>query len=50
MRTIVKKALRTRDLSSAEFTRSAEAPPPVDARYGIIGNSAGIQKLYAVLF
>lgn len=49
VRTIVKKALRTRDLSSAEFTRSAEAPPPVDARYGIIGSSAGIQELYAVL-
>ncbi|MFO0565188.1 MAG: sigma-54 dependent transcriptional regulator [Polyangiaceae bacterium] len=49
VRTIVKKALRTRDLSSTEATRGAETPAPADARYGIIGNSAGIRELYAVL-
>lgn len=49
VRTIVKKALRTRDLSSTEVTASSEAHPPAGARYGIIGQSAGIQELYAVL-
>ncbi|MFZ5891723.1 MAG: sigma-54-dependent transcriptional regulator [Myxococcota bacterium] len=48
VRTIVRKALRTRDLSSAEASRSAQAQD-AGARYGIIGQSAGILELYAVL-
>jgi DNA-binding NtrC family response regulator len=49
VRTIVKKALKTRDLSASEVTRSAESQPPAGARYGIIGSSAGIRELYTVL-
>jgi nitrogen regulation protein NR(I) len=49
VRTIVKKALRTRDLSATEATRPAEAEAPTGARYGIIGQSPGILELYAVL-
>jgi two-component system response regulator AtoC len=48
VRTIVRKALRTRDLSAAEATRAARGPKE-EARYGIIGQSAGILELYAVL-
>ncbi|HLV23080.1 MAG TPA: sigma-54 dependent transcriptional regulator [Polyangiaceae bacterium] len=48
VRTIVRKALKTRDLSAAEATRS-EATVPEEARYGIIGKSPGITELYAVL-
>lgn len=46
VRAIVRKALRTRDLSSAEATR------PVDsggARYGIIGQSPGIRAIYDII-
>jgi DNA-binding NtrC family response regulator len=49
VRTIVRKALKTRDLSATEATRPAEAEAPVGARYGIIGKSPGILDLYAVL-
>ena len=49
VRTIVKKALRTRDLSATEATRPAEAEAPSGARYGIIGKSPGILELYSVL-
>ena len=49
VRAIVKKALRTRDLSSVEFSPSAEAQAPKDARFGIIGQSASVLDLYAVL-
>ncbi|MBK7584567.1 MAG: sigma-54-dependent Fis family transcriptional regulator [Myxococcales bacterium] len=49
VRAIVRKALRTRDLSSTEASHSPEARPPADARYGIIGQSTAIQELYAVL-
>jgi two-component system, NtrC family, response regulator AtoC len=49
VRTIVKKALRTRDLSATEATRPAQAEAPTGARYGIIGKSPGILDLYAVL-
>lgn len=48
VRTIVRKALKTRDLSATEATR----PPPetrTEARYGIIGQSPGIVDLYSVL-
>src|SRR5689334_23160832 len=48
VRTIVRKALRTRDLSAADASRAAQAPEE-GARYGIIGQSAGILELYAVL-
>ncbi|MCC6213932.1 MAG: sigma-54-dependent Fis family transcriptional regulator [Polyangiaceae bacterium] len=51
VRTVVRKALRTRDLAEAEATR-----PVIDsraaregARYGIIGHSEGILGVYAVL-
>jgi two-component system response regulator AtoC len=48
VRTIVKKALRTRDLSAADASRVAQAAPG-GARYGIIGQSPGILDLYSVL-
>src|SRR4029079_6596164 len=41
--------LRTRDLSSTEATRAAPDSGTVGARYGIIGRSAGILGVYAVL-
>ncbi|HEY5961922.1 MAG TPA: sigma-54 dependent transcriptional regulator, partial [Polyangiaceae bacterium] len=48
VRTIVKKALRTRDLAATEATR-AEQDGSGETRYGIIGRSNGIKDLYAVL-
>ncbi|HVU05048.1 MAG TPA: sigma-54 dependent transcriptional regulator [Polyangiaceae bacterium] len=47
VRAVVKKALRTRDLSATEATRPEQAVP--EARYGIIGESAAIQSVYAIL-
>jgi nitrogen regulation protein NR(I) len=46
LRQIVAKALKTRELRGADAT-----PTPVthDARFGIIGTSAGITELYAIL-
>jgi nitrogen regulation protein NR(I) len=48
VRTIVKKALRTRDLSATDASRVADGAPG-GARYGIIGQSPGILELYSVL-
>jgi nitrogen regulation protein NR(I) len=48
VRTIVRKALRTQDLSSAEASRPVPGGPE-SGRYGIIGQSAGLLELYAVL-
>ncbi|HEX3853216.1 MAG TPA: sigma-54 dependent transcriptional regulator, partial [Polyangiaceae bacterium] len=48
VRAIVRKALRTRDLSAAEATRPESDAREV-ARYGIIGASPSILELYAVL-
>lgn len=48
VRTIVRKALRTRDLAQEDATRPE--PEILDAaKYGIIGNSPGIRDLYEVL-
>ncbi|HYJ10405.1 MAG TPA: sigma-54 dependent transcriptional regulator, partial [Polyangiaceae bacterium] len=49
VRTIVAKALRTRDLSAAEASRPFHEIPVEGARYGIIGQSPSILDLYAVL-
>lgn len=55
VRTIVAKALRTRDLSQAHATRApltppgADAPPRTGARHGIIGQSSAIRELCDVL-
>jgi two-component system, NtrC family, response regulator AtoC len=52
VRVVVKKALRTRDLASADATRDlAVVPAPKEgtARYGIIGESRPILDVYAVL-
>ncbi len=49
VRTIVAKALRTRDLSATEASRPFHEIPLEGARYGIIGQSASILDLYAVL-
>ncbi len=49
VRTIVRKALKTRDLSATEATRTEPAEVREAYRYGIIGKSPGIQELYAVL-
>jgi two-component system response regulator AtoC len=46
VRQIVGKALKTRALAGAETTGAQEAP---GARFGIIGTSAGITEMYAVL-
>jgi two-component system, NtrC family, response regulator AtoC len=48
VRVVVGKALRTRDLSAHEASRSLETSTP-HVRYGIIGFSPGIRDLYAVL-
>jgi nitrogen regulation protein NR(I) len=48
VRTVVRKALRTRDLSAAEATRPQEGSAP-DRRYGIIGESPAIRDLCSVL-
>jgi len=48
VRTIVRKALRTQDLSSAEASRPVPGGPE-SGRYGIIGQSAGLMELYTVL-
>jgi nitrogen regulation protein NR(I) len=51
VRSIVKKALRTRDLASADASREISTSPlkPSSARFGIIGESAPIQGIYAIL-
>jgi two-component system, NtrC family, response regulator AtoC len=48
VRTIVKKALRTRDLAETEATRE-EAREGAGARFGIIGESDAILGIYAIL-
>jgi nitrogen regulation protein NR(I) len=48
VRTVVRKALKTRDLSASEATR-AEPAEIREYRYGIIGKSPVIQELYSVL-
>jgi two-component system, NtrC family, response regulator AtoC len=50
VRMVVRKALRTRDLASADATRDVVAPPKEGvARFGIIGESQPIQDLYAII-
>jgi two-component system response regulator AtoC len=52
VRIIVRKALRTRDLASADASRVDVLPAkesPEGARFGIIGQSQRIQDLYAIL-
>ncbi|HEY6081185.1 MAG TPA: sigma-54 dependent transcriptional regulator [Polyangiaceae bacterium] len=49
VRTIVAKALRTRDLSATEASGPFHEIPIEGARYGIIGQSPSILELYAVL-
>jgi nitrogen regulation protein NR(I) len=49
VRTVVRKALKTRDLSATEATRAEPAEIQEGYRYGIIGKSPGIQDLSAVL-
>ena len=49
VRTIVKKALRTRDLAAAEATRQTESVVSEETRFGIIGTSSAIKDLYAVI-
>jgi nitrogen regulation protein NR(I) len=51
VRVVVKKALRTRDLASADATRDVPAAPTRmgSDRFGIIGESTPIQELYAIL-
>src|SRR5215831_6661550 len=48
VRTVVRKALRTRDLAGAEATRE-EAREGAGARFGIIGESEAILGVYAIL-
>src|SRR4051812_47647250 len=48
VRTIVRKALRTRDLADTEATRE-EAREGAGARFGIIGESDPILAVYAIL-
>jgi two-component system, NtrC family, response regulator AtoC len=52
VRVVVKKALRTRDLASADATRDlapAAAPKEGAARFGIIGESPPIAERYTIL-
>ncbi len=50
VRLVVKKALRTRDLASADATDQGHAEPDATgARFGIIGQSQPILDLYGVL-
>jgi nitrogen regulation protein NR(I) len=49
VKAVVRKALRTRTLASAEITADATASADSQARYGIIGESRAIQELYAVI-
>jgi len=47
VRTIVRKALRTQDLSQTEASRPMAAAP--DGGYGIIGTSQGLRDLFTLL-
>ncbi len=51
VRMVVRKALRTRDLASADASREVvvTAPREGSARFGIIGESQPIQDLYAII-
>jgi two-component system, NtrC family, response regulator AtoC len=46
LRTIVRKALTTRDLASRDATK---ADPGAHSRYGIIGQSLAVQEVYTVI-
>ncbi len=48
VKAIVRKALRTRDLASAEYSADA-VQPEGPARYGIIGDSKPIHEIYSVI-
>jgi DNA-binding NtrC family response regulator len=48
VRSIVRKALRTRALAAVEASRS-DVSVPVEARYGIIGQSGAISDVYTIL-
>ncbi len=49
VRLVVKKALRTRDLSSADATRDVVPTAPKEGRFGIIGESSPILEVYSIL-
>ncbi len=49
VRAIVRKALKTRDLSENEATRSPATSVPAEARFGIIGTSQAILDIYDVV-
>ena len=50
VRTVVRKALRTRDLAAVEASREhVAAESDSTQRFGIIGTSAGIRELYAII-
>lgn len=49
VRTIVRKALRTRDLAATEATRQTESVVSEEMRFGIIGTSSAIKDLYAII-
>ena len=49
VRQIVSKALKTRELRGADATALGATPSGKGARFGIIGTSAGIAELYAIL-
>jgi nitrogen regulation protein NR(I) len=50
VRLVVKKALRTRELASADATRDPVSPAREGiARFGIIGESPAIQEVYSII-
>src|SRR5687768_13180393 len=49
VRTVVKKALRTRDLEGRDASRPIASAAPAGVRYDIIGQSSSILDLYAIL-
>ncbi|HEV8551570.1 MAG TPA: sigma-54 dependent transcriptional regulator [Polyangiaceae bacterium] len=49
VRTIVRKAVRTQDLSATEASRPSLVPGLESGRYGIIGQSPSLMELYTLL-
>ena len=49
VRTVVRKALRTRDLASQDATPPEDAGAVGAARFGLIGSSGSLQEIYAII-
>ncbi len=49
VKSVVRKALRTRDLANAELSVDTTTPADHAARYGIIGESKAIAEMYSII-